>query len=450
MKEWDWELHSDADKFLKDVVNDFRNSCEACARLAGRIESSTSTRFFDWVDHIVISASKADPQVLMKLGFKEQEACSEQGARVFRHDACTLFPVLFSDGRKTEIAIKVEELSEFQKMSGVPGAISGSFNSPLRRLRIHDRDGFALSAVERRGSAGFIVVDAKDIDPYDAAYKMFLTRRRDFLQLEKGLEDFERQVVSDLDWLDKARVADAFIRAERTYWASRNAAAKVQKARQNVLGLGFANADHHTLRSSRSQFGHLIRILKMMGMVPRERFYAGAQAGWGAQVLEQPDCDMVVFAEVDLSPDEQTRDLSMEEMTDLDRLGSVGLWTELHGESVLEAGFHHVALRLDFERARRDLRMKGMETMKPFSSFSFLKQAFTKGDPWKVGSRRVSEAEARGGITSDQAARFNSTGAIGSHLEIMQRDHGFKGFNQDSVSAIIRESDQRAPQERGA
>ena len=29
------------------------------------------------------------------------------------------------------------------------------------------------------------------------------------------------------------------------------------------------------------------------------------------------------------------------------------------------------------------------------------------------------------------------TGAVGSHLELIQRSEGFKGFNQRSVSAII-------------
>lgn len=450
MRKWDWELHTDADRLLKDAVGDFRKGCGACDQLAQRIESGTSTRFFDWVDHMVVPAAKADPQALMTLGFREQEACSEEGTRVFRHDACTLFPVLVSDGRESTLAIRVDDISEFQKMNGVKGTTSGAFNAPVRRLVLSNRDGFVLSAVERRGSAGFVVPSANDTQPYDAAYRTFLGRRRDFPQEDKGLDDLERQVVSDLDWLDKARVADAFIRAERAYWESRNGAAKVQSIRQSVPGLGWGNVDHHTFRSSRRQFSRLIRILALMGMVPRERFYAGARAGWGAQVLEQPDCDIVVFTDVDLAPEETDMDYSTEELSDIDRPGTVGLWTALHGESALQAGLHHVAFRMDFERARRDLKMKGVEMMKPFSQYSFLKQSLTKGENWKVDHARVSALEKSRLITAEQAVRFIAQGAPGSHFESIQRDQGFKGFNQDSVSAIVRETDPRGSRERGA
>jgi len=37
-----------------------------------------------------------------------------------------------------------------------------------------------------------------------------------------------------------------------------------------------------------------------------------------------------------------------------------------------------------------------------------------------------------------------SEGALGSHLENLQRRGGFKGFNQKSVSAIIQATDPRA------
>jgi hypothetical protein len=37
--------------------------------------------------------------------------------------------------------------------------------------------------------------------------------------------------------------------------------------------------------------------------------------------------------------------------------------------------------------------------------------------------------------------RFLAEGAIGSHLEILERRGGFKGFNQKSVSAIIAATD---------
>ena len=77
------------------------------------------------------------------------------------------------------------------------------------------------------------------------------------------------------------RAADLFFAAERHYWTGRNRAAQYQKGRQDALGLGWANHDHHTYRSSRDHFCRLIAILELMGFDCRERFYAGRAGGLG-------------------------------------------------------------------------------------------------------------------------------------------------------------------------
>jgi len=46
--------------------------------------------------------------------------------------------------------------------------------------------------------------------------------------------------------------------------------------------------------------------------------------------------------------------------------------------------------------------------------------------------------------------KFFTEGAIGSHLENLERKQGFKGFNQDSVSAIIKATDPRKHLKKGA
>ena len=46
-------------------------------------------------------------------------------------------------------------------------------------------------------------------------------------------------------------------------------------------------------------------------------------------------------------------------------------------------------------------------------------------------------------ITPEQAARFREHGAVGSHLENLERNDGFKGFNQTGVSQIIAKTDPR-------
>ena len=220
--------------------------------------------------------------------------------------------------------------------------------------------------------------------------------------------------------------------------------AQIQKRRQDSLGLGWSNHDHHTFRCSRPFFADLVEFLLRFGFQKRERYYAGAEAGWGAQILEHFITGITVFADVDLMPEETGIDFSIERLAEAPRLSTVGLWCGLHGDSFLQAGMHHLEARFDFSLLREQLAAEGVHTMKPFSDFVFLKQAFTEGERWPVNPERVNALLAKKLITEKQADNFIKTGAIGSHLENLQRKGGFKGFNQKSVSAIIEATDPRA------
>jgi len=81
--------------------------------------------------------------------------------------------------------------------------------------------------------------------------------------------------------------------------------------------------------------------------------------------------------------------------------------------------------------------------MEPFSDFECLRQAFTEGERWPVRRERTERLVAAGLITREQGEQFVQQGAIGSHLENLQRHGGFKGFNQKAVSAIISATDPR-------
>src|SRR6185369_6858652 len=103
-----------------------------------------------------------------------------------------------------------------------------------------------------------------------------------------------------LKLVDRDVACQLFFEVERAYWERRNRAARLQKFRQDHLGLGWGNHDHHTFRCSRAHFAELNKFLDRLGFQKRERFYAGAEAGWGAQISEQPVTGIVVFADVDL------------------------------------------------------------------------------------------------------------------------------------------------------
>ena len=239
------------------------------------------------------------------------------------------------------------------------------------------------------------------------------------------------------------RACELFFVAEREYWLRRNRAGRIQKARQDAMGLGWANHDHHTYRSGREHFARLIEILERMGFSCRERFYAGREAGWGAQVLDHPTTGVVIFADVDLAPEEVSQDFSHEPLAPRDQLGTVGLWCKLHGEAFLEAGMHHLECQFDFNATRDQLRAAGIETMPPFTDLPYLRQAFTRGEQWPVAPNRVERLRSAKLITDDQARQFSVHGALGSHMEILQRDDGYKGFNQSGINEIIAATDPR-------
>jgi len=117
---------------------------------------------------------------------------------------------------------------------------------------------------------------------------------------------------------------------------------------------------------------------------------------------------------------------------------------------MLQAGMHHLAVRFDFAQVKKDLAKKGTSFMKPFSYFSFLKQAFSVGQMWHVDRRRALALVRAGSIDAEEAKMFIKKGAVGSHLENIQRRQGFKGFNQEAVSVIIKATDPRKHKERGA
>jgi hypothetical protein len=159
--------------------------------------------------------------------------------------------------------------------------------------------------------------------------------------------------------------------------------------------------------------------------------------------MEQPVCRFAVFADVDLSPQEVEGDFAHTPLAPREELGTVGLWCGLHGEAMLSAGLHHLASLVDFDAAEEDLAEWGVGIMAPFSDFEYLRQAFSRGEMWPVARHRADGLLNKSKISPTMHSRFVESGAIGSHIEIIQRGDGFKGFNQETISDIIRRTDPR-------
>jgi len=436
VKKFDWELFPKTEKFLQKEVNRFLQNNKVAKKLAKDMETKTNTRFFDWIDHMNLPHSRISTQQLKKFCFLEIKSKTPKDTKAFKNKKSTFFPILRSNTEYTEIAIKPEVIEHFTKK--YKRSIQGKKYAPVRYAEISKEKKYLLSALERAGSSDFIVENTTDIPAYKQAVQRFQQRKRSFKTDINGLESIQKEIQQVLKTLSPARTADAFFRAERLYWQKRNKAGRFQKRRQNTLGLGWGNHDHHTYRSSRENFKRLIKVFELLGFTCREQFFAGEKAGWGAQILEHPKCDIVIFADVDLNHAEKNKDFAHKGLPTKKELGTVGLWIGLHGESILQAGMHHLEARFQFEQLR-----KRMKFMNPFSYFPFLKQAFSQSERWKVDKKRINKLVQQGSITPEQGKWFLQDGAIGSHLENLQRRQGFKGFNQTSVTAIIKATDPR-------
>lgn len=436
--DYKWPRCPEADRFIEETQQSFLARHAFARRLSERMRTETSTLFSAWVDHLILPARKETASRLEALGFcEDKKAKRPAGTLVFYHPFADLPEVLLSKrAKETCCAIVVEDLWRFELAQRLSLPIEGAPYSSYRFIRLPEGPAEFL-IIERRGTSNFAADKRGKGQAYLACFEKWIARPRRFASIAEGMKQTLRLARAIAGTLGTGAAATLFLESERIYWQSRNQAAQIQKARQDALGLGWANHDHHTFRSSRAHFPMLIQILLAFGFKKRERYYAGNEAGWGAQIMEQPEAGSVIFADVDLAPEDVAVDFTRHALEDLPRPNTVGLWCALHGESILEAGMHHLEAKFDFDLLKWDLQEKRIETMPPFSDFPFLRQAFTKADMWPVPVERL-EALRRTGKLSDEAyEQIKAKGAVGSHLENLQRHEGFKGFNQRGVSDII-------------
>jgi hypothetical protein len=445
---FNWPLAYEAEALLSTHINAFLAKNEFAARLAKRMQDETGTEFFEWTDHFVVS--KNQEQAFRDVGFVTEVTDAPVDHAVLAHPHAMLPRVLVSVKAQSSdtphsLSIRAEYLADFMARHGLRGEPIGAPCARYRVITVSEENGALLQAVERLGYRGFIVSEPRPgfADAVLKVRELWRTRKRDFDNDDDGIAhafDVQQRCI-DLVGVDVA--CELYFAEERSFWELLNRAGRVQKRRQDLLGLGWANHDHHTFRCSRRYFSDLVIFMEKLGLSKRERFYAGAEAGWGAQVMETPSVGIVVFADVDLIPSEVNVDYAATRLEDVPLMRTVGLWCGLHGDSLLQSGMHHLEARFNHPLLKEQLAAEGINTMRPFSDFPFLKQAFTEGERWKVSPKRVEFLRTRGFITNEQAAIFLREGAIGSHLENLERKGGFKGFNQKAVSAIIAATDPR-------
>lgn len=436
-----WEQHPKAEELAMSLLDKAKAKNSLLQELESDMHALTSTRLFDWVDHISAQDSPDLKQSLLDCGYEEEGRFSRLVS--YRHFGAQLPTIVL--GSEEGVAVTVDHISDFLMVRGLNRSIHGSLLSPYRRCLVHEEKGSRFWVVERRGTR---TMETSSPSPdyladYLTAKELWKTRPRESLDIPKEMEEAHKIAADMVAMIGRDLAASIVCEVERDYWQARNTAGHVQKGRQDRLGLGWSNHDHHTFRSSREGFMPLVQLFETLGFSCRERFYAGEDAGWGAQVMENGNAGLVLFLDVDLSPEEVAIDFTMGELPKEKELGTIGLWCALHGDSILKGGMHHLELQFNFDDLQKDLDQLGVGMMAPFSHFDYLKQAFTKGEVWRVDDFRIQSLLDEGTISSEQAESFRKNGAVGSHMENLQRRAGYKGFNQKNVSNIIKRTDPR-------
>lgn len=289
-----WTTWPHAEALIQEHLDRFLEGHDPARRLATDMGCFTSTRLFDWLDHLILRGDRRFVARVHAAGFVPEAAETGEGVTLFRHPGAQLPRLALRPGGDEPdvlgIAIKVDLIADFLLAYGFPAPVKGSVLSPYRVATLWPEGERAVLAVERRGYRG-LVPQQRPIDyatRYLRARERWAARPRRTVDAEPGLQqtlELARDLVPEVGQDTAAWIV---FEVERDYWQRRNWAGRLQKARQDQLGLGWANHDHHTFRSSRSTFATLVAVMETLGFVCRERYYAGEEAGWGAQIMEQP------------------------------------------------------------------------------------------------------------------------------------------------------------------
>jgi len=277
-----WECHPRAEQLLLKILDNCIQVNPMISELKDALRKHTSTRLFDWVDHLVIEHSFSLEHELDETGFISDHAGPSY--RVFYHPGAQLPRVVVLDQEISSggVAVKVDSCADFLMVRGMNGVIEGSVFGIYRRVCVSTEKGISLWAVERRTNHSMepVIHEGGFVDKYLKAREKWQSRPRDMENEREAMGETLNLAEELVSLLGEDLAAWVVLEVERKYWQARNLAGQVQKNRQDHVGMGWANHDHHTFRSSRLLFPQLVRLFEILGFHCRERFYAGEDAGW--------------------------------------------------------------------------------------------------------------------------------------------------------------------------
>src|SRR6201997_914456 len=290
---FDWPLAYQAESRVRDFISAFLRKNSAAETLAKEMSEKTGTDFLEWVDHFTLAPEHEGE--LRDAGFIEEPVRAEVGQKVLYHPRAMLPRVLLQSAGSlnsvpVKLAIRPESVVDFVARHQLSEKIQGAFGDRLREIVISAEQGHTFTAIERLAYRDF--VKSGNVPGFAveviAVRELWRSRKRDFPNDEEGVRHAFALQQEAIDRVGADVACELFFAEERVYWELKNRAGRIQKWRQDLLGLGWGNHDHHTFRSSRRFFADLVTFLQNFGFKKRGGISGGAKAAWALKFLNHP------------------------------------------------------------------------------------------------------------------------------------------------------------------
>ena len=139
---FDWKRWPETEAFVAARISSALAGNAFASGLAARMMTETSTRFADWVDHLVIGEVPGLAKTLRGLGYSRQATDYAMGAPAFAHKGGMFPRIAVTQGAEVrEVAIKVESVAAFSRAHDLGLTIQGPPMGPYRVGRIGWRVG---------------------------------------------------------------------------------------------------------------------------------------------------------------------------------------------------------------------------------------------------------------------------------------------------------------------
>ncbi|MBI3336380.1 hypothetical protein HYZ98_02320 [Candidatus Peregrinibacteria bacterium] len=139
---FEWPRCPEADIVLKNLTISILQNHQFAGRLAERMKNETSTRFFDWLDHVRLPPDHPVLAELQQHGFIEEIGGADEKDKTVLWHPHAEFPRILIDPqtKNPAAAIHVESVEDFLRVRGILSntTIEGAPGSSLRQTHIDE------------------------------------------------------------------------------------------------------------------------------------------------------------------------------------------------------------------------------------------------------------------------------------------------------------------------